>query len=102
MPYNVLKYSFVDDEIEDVIVYYESISYELGLRVEQEIIRALNKLAHNPHHYFVLSDKIHRRIVIEDFPYMFVYSINGDNVIVKILFPQKDDPAKLWKRLVGG
>jgi len=34
MVYEVLKYSIVDDEIEKAILYYESISYDLGLRFE--------------------------------------------------------------------
>jgi len=99
MLYNVLKYSIVDDEIIRSIIYYESISYNLGLRFETEIEKALDKLERNPKFYFVLKDKKHRRIPIEGFPYALIYSIQDDNVIVKLLFPQKEDPAKLWAQL---
>ena len=44
MAYNVLKYDVVDDEIEAVIIYYESISFGLGERFENEIENALTNL----------------------------------------------------------
>lgn len=52
-----------------------------------------------PQSYSVLEDKKHRRILIEGFPYAFIFSIVNNQVIVKILFPQKEDPAKLWIQL---
>ena len=100
MAYNVLKYDVVDDEIEAVIIYYESISFGLGERFENEIENALTNLEGNAHHYFNLEDKVHRRIPIAGFPYAFIYSIAGSEVIVKMLFPQLQDPAKLWARLI--
>jgi hypothetical protein len=100
MRFEVFKYSLVDDEIEAVIVYYESISYSLGLRFEKEIESAFDKLETSADYYFNLQDNIHRRIPIEGFPYALIYCIeNHTQVIVKILFPQKEDPAKLWARL---
>lgn len=99
MHYNVLKYDVVDFEIERVILYYESISYNLGLKFETEVEKALDRLETMPQSYFVLEDKKHRRILIEGFPYAFIYFIENNEVIVKILFPQKEDPAKLWVQL---
>ena len=58
MVYNVLKYSIVDDEIIRAILYYESISYNLGLKFETEIEKALDKLETNPTYYFILKDLI--------------------------------------------
>ena len=37
MRYKVFKYASVNDEIEEVIKYYESVSDSLGKRVEDEI-----------------------------------------------------------------
>ncbi len=67
MLYEVLKYDIVDDEIEDVILYYENISYQLGHRFENAIQEALDNLETNPEHYFNLEDNKHRRITIEGF-----------------------------------
>ena len=99
MPFNVLKYDTVDYEIEAVIVYYETISISLGLKFEREIENALDCLEFQPNYYFNLEDKIHRRINIAGFPYAFIYCIEGNNVIIKMLFPQQNDPAKLWARI---
>lgn len=99
MPYEVIKYNIVDDEIEMAILYYESVSYERGLTFEIEIEKALDNLEIGAAFDFNLEDKIHRRILIEGFPYAFIYTIEGNKAIVKILFPQKDDPAKLRARL---
>ena len=99
MPYEIVKYSIVDDEIEKAIPYYESVSYDLGLRFENEIEKALDKLETDAAYYLNLEDKKHRRIQVEGFPYALIYCIQGRLVIVKILFPQKEDPAKLWTRL---
>jgi len=99
MVYEVVKYSIVDDEIEKAILYYESVSYDLGLRFEIEIEKALDRLETDATYYFNLEDKKHRRILIDGFPYALIYSIEGNQVIVKLLFPQKEDPAKLWVRL---
>ncbi len=56
-------------------------------------------LERNPEHYFNLEDKIHRRINIEGFPYALIYNIEDNQVIVKMLFPQGKDPAKVWARI---
>lgn len=98
MPYEVLKYDTVDDEIETVIVYYETISFDLGLKFENEIINALNSLENHPFNYFNLEDHKHRRIIIHGFPYAFIYCVEENVVIIKMLFPQRQDPAKLWTR----
>ena len=53
----MLKYNIVDEEIIKVILYYESISYNLGLRFESEIEKALDKLETNAEHYFIYQIK---------------------------------------------
>ena len=99
MVYNVLKYNIVDEEIEAAITYYEAISFELGKKFENAIEYTLDLLEKNPKNYFNLPDNKHRRIPIPDFPYALIYSVDGNIVIVKILFPLREDPAKLWTRL---
>jgi hypothetical protein len=97
--FNLVKYNIVDEEIIIAISYYESISYNLGVKFENEIEKALDKIQINAHFYHTLEDNYHRRILIEGFPYAFIYCIDGSDAIVKMLFPQKDDPARLWTQL---
>jgi hypothetical protein len=72
MNYEVLKYSIVDEEIMQVIAFYETISYNIGLAFEAEVQNALNKLERNPKYYFVLEDGKHRRKIIGQLPYAFI------------------------------
>jgi hypothetical protein len=99
MRYKVILYEVVWEEIRLVVDYYDSISPTLGLAVENAILQALRKLETSPTYFLLLSDKKHRRIMLHQFPYMFVYAVKDDVVMVKILFPQKNDPAKLWTNL---
>ena len=94
--YTVLKYSIVDDEIINAIIYYETISPLLGLRFENNIQHALDNLEIHPENYFNLDDNKHRRIIIEGFSYTFIYCIDENQIIMKMLFPLLEDPAKLW------
>lgn len=75
------------------LFFITNLSYNLGLRFETEVERTLDKLETTPEYYFILDDKKHRRIPIEGVPYAFIYCIDKNQVIVKILFPQKEDPA---------
>lgn len=99
MVYRVVIYSIVYDEIIAAIQHYESINLNLGQRFESTIQKALDKLENHPQHYFNLEDGKHRRIPIDGFPYAFIYCIEANEVFVKMLFPQLQDPAKLWARL---
>jgi plasmid stabilization system protein ParE len=99
MGYKLLKYAIVDDEIIHAIAYYESIAPSLGLRFEENVEKALDELETNPEYFFNLEDKKHRRIVIKGFPYAFIYSIENNTVIIKMLFLLVQSPITLWKRI---
>lgn len=86
-------------QLEEAIRYYEQISPDLGIAFEEEVAGLFDKLSQTPHHYFNLNDQIHRRISFRQFPYMFVYQIIDDRVLIKILFPAKADPASILEVL---
>ena len=52
--------SVVDDEIERVILYYESVSYSLGLRFENEVENVFDKLESGADYYFNLPENMPR------------------------------------------
>ena len=39
-------------------------------------------------------------IVDDEIMLVLVYTIEHEVVIVKMLFPQRDDPARVWERLL--
>jgi hypothetical protein len=93
MPYKIEMVDIVLLQLEEAIFHYEQISPLLGLAFEDEAKRLFMKLSATPQHYFNLPDGVHRRIPFKKFPYLFVYQIKGETVLIKLLFPVKADPA---------
>jgi hypothetical protein len=99
MRFKILKINFFDDEVLEVSSYYFSISPNISRRFDAEINNALDKLEENPFAYFNLNIYPYRRIVLRSFPFAIIYRIEDDLVYVLVLFPLKDDPAKLYRKL---
>lgn len=100
MAYNLVFYRIVYSEIEETIFYYSEINSKLGLRFKNALQSSLDDLEEKPNHFFNLEDGEHRRIVIKGFPYAFIYSIVGNEVFIKMLFPMHQDPDQLWNRVI--
>lgn len=99
MPFKVEVFDLVFIEISEITSYYDAISLELGYSFETEAKSLLRTLEIRPLSFFNLSDGKHRRISFHRFPYMFVYEIMKDRVYVKLLYPQRADPAELINKL---
>lgn len=95
MPYRVEIVDIVLVQLEEAIYYYSQIS----LAFEDEAKRLFLKLSETPEHYFNFNDGIHRRISFKRFPYLFVYQIKDETVLIKLLFPVKADPAGILEYL---
>jgi plasmid stabilization system protein ParE len=100
MRYNLLVLKCAEIDIEVAFRFYLEISLELALRFEAAMDKAMGKLKRTPNNYFNLDDGRHRRIQVDGFPYMFIYEIEEDDVIIKMLFHQKNDPEIQFERLI--
>lgn len=98
MAYTLSKADIIKTDVADALDYYDSISENLALRFEKELSEAFVKLTQHPEHYFKLNEQ-YRRIVLPSFPYMIVYRIVEQQVIVIAVFHQKKHPKKLMSRL---
>lgn len=83
-------------DFEEAFLYFESLSPDLSDNFYKMFLLALEKLLLNPHHYFNLSKKL-RRISIGKFPYLMVYKIHGDVVVVIGLFHRSSKPST-WRK----
>jgi hypothetical protein len=101
MDYKIEVYELVYQQVAEMINYYDTLSPELGFTFELESRLLLRKLTKRPLSYFNL-DKRHRRISFQKFPYMFVFEVIEKTVLLKLLYPQKGDPAGLVNRLKMG
>ncbi len=75
--------------------YYEEKSPGLGGRFLQELIQRYSEIIEHPEYYgFIDEQKIIRDVKLRHFPYLVVYEINGDKVIVYAVFNGYKNPAK--------
>ena len=81
MVYNLVVLSQAILEIEDALDWYEEQKYGLGYELLDEIDFCYLKLTKRPEHYSYINAS-YRRIKTERFPYVLIYSLNGDTVTV--------------------
>ncbi|MDI9365788.1 MAG: type II toxin-antitoxin system RelE/ParE family toxin [Flavobacterium sp.] len=88
MPYTLSKAAIIKEDVAEALDYYDAISESLAFRFEKELNEAFDKLEQQPYSYFKINGK-YRRIVLPSFPYMVVYRIEEQTVIIIAVFHQK-------------
>ena len=94
--YEVSLEERVLDDFENAFAYYESVSPALSTNFTHLFQLAIEKLSVSPHNYLKLSKKL-RRISLGKFPYLLVYTIQEDVVIVAGLFHKASKPSN-WRK----
>ncbi len=95
-PFELLLHPRVMLDFENAFNYYSGISYVVSQNFLSKFYQALEKLSISPYNYSKLTKRL-RRIKLGKFPYMFVYSINGNYEIVNGLYHQKAKPSH-WRK----
>ncbi len=95
-PYEVKLEERVLDDFEEAFRYYESVSPALTDNFTRMLLLAIEKLSATPQNYFNLTKKL-KRITLGKFPYLLVYKIEKDAVIVVGLFHRASKPAS-WRK----
>ncbi|WP_203258198.1 type II toxin-antitoxin system RelE/ParE family toxin [Hyunsoonleella ulvae] len=93
MAYNLIVR---DDALKDVFAsydWYEKKQIGLGKRFYTEVQKILGYIKQYPHHYQVKFKNI-REGVLKIFPYVIIYEILDNDIIVYSVFPTKDNPDK--------
>jgi hypothetical protein len=81
MPHKLTFHPAIHFEIDEALLRYESISYELGLSFESELINCYAKIAANPQYFFIIHKKLKiRRALLKRFPYKLIFQIQKNNV----------------------
>ena len=76
--------------------YYEEQQDGLGTRFVQRLDELLEKIAANPQHYaFIDHTKSRRDAALIIFPYIVVFEIIGDVVLIYRVFNTHQNPASL-------
>lgn len=88
-------------DIANAYEYYEKKQQGLGERFLQAIIKRYNDLMQHPTHYSFIpedSQKLLRDVKLEKFPYLIVYEINDDKVIIYAVHNIHQHPDKKFRK----
>jgi len=87
----------IKDEAEQDIIdgfnFYAGKGNNLGERFINEVEDVFDYLENYPEHFQVVYNT-HRQRLLKSFPYVVIYKIIDNVVIVFSVFPAKSDPAK--------
>jgi hypothetical protein len=97
MNFTLIVYNNVADEVESAALYYESRQGGLGLRFLNDWEKALSVLENHPLGY-QKKYKTFRQIQLQKFPYLIMYEIDGDNILVYRIINAKRHPNKRFNK----
>ncbi|MFV7234465.1 type II toxin-antitoxin system RelE/ParE family toxin [Flavobacterium sp. ZB4R12] len=80
-------------DIKETYLYYEEQKIGLGNRFLDTLETYLERVQKNPEHYQV-KRKPYREAFIKDFPYLIIYEIEANKVVVYAVFNTWKDPNK--------
>ncbi|MGB0880003.1 MAG: type II toxin-antitoxin system RelE/ParE family toxin [Polaribacter sp.] len=78
--------------------WYEDKRVELGEEFINEVEEALEYIEKYPEHYQIKYRNKYREAVLKRFPYLIIYEIIENSVVVYSVFPSKDNPIKKPKK----
>ncbi len=84
-------------DIIEGVYYYQKISEELAERFYNEIFQSLEEIKKNPA-YFTYYQKPFRRLVLKHFPYLIIFKIYGEVVIITGVVFAKQNPDTINQR----
>ncbi len=95
MRYGISVSTAAERDLADALAWYDGIARDLGDQFDAEIRRAFTFVRENPFLYQkVLHDK--RRIKLPTFPYVIIYAIKSETVVVMAVFHTSRAP-NLWQ-----
>lgn len=81
------------EDVLDGFLWYEGKNEGLGSKFINEVEQSINYIANYPNH-FQIRRRNYREAVLKKFPYVIIYEVFKNNIVVYSVFPCKDDPNK--------
>ncbi len=94
MAYKLRITNKAKQDIIDGFYWYESKSGGLGSRFVEEVEKSINYVQKYPLHYQIKYKKIFREVVLKIFPYVIIYEILEETVVIYSVFPTPMNPEK--------
>jgi len=74
--------------------WYEGKRFGLGKEFIDEVEQILKYIEQYPNHYQIKYRRKYREAILKRFPYLIIYEIIENLVVVYSVFPSKDNPNK--------
>jgi len=94
------SYELTSEASEDVFesyLWYEKQKLGLGEEFLEELDRCKESILLNPETYQIIYEGRVRRFLVKRFPFIILYLLEGDKVIVLSVFNTNQSPKK-WKK----
>ena len=91
MSYGLVLQSEAILDIQVAFDWYETQKAGLGFEFLDELEIAQNKICNHPKYYFAINERF-RRLKINRFPYLIVYEIEEDTIVINSIRHTKRKP----------
>ncbi len=86
----VIQYEAIMD-VREAFIWYEEQKNGLGFSLFEELELCYQKLSKNPQHYGMLNKWL-RKMKVPGFPYLIIYEIDYDRVVVTSIWHTSKSP----------
>jgi hypothetical protein len=95
MAYRIITLKSAAEDISEAYNYYEGLQTGLGDRFLAELIKRYNEISVHPQYYgFIDDQKIIRDVKLKKFPYLVVYEIKDEFVVINSVHNTYRNPDK--------
>ena len=88
--------SAAEIEADDAVVWYEEEETGLGTKFRESVESTILSIKNNPFAYPVVEGSRNRRALIDRFPYIVVYSLETDLILIVSVFHTSRNPM-IWR-----
>jgi len=85
-------------ELKSAVDYYDSCSDGLGKQFALEIKKSLSHIARYPHAWTLVRNNV-RRYIINRFPYVIIYYLDVNNIIIVAIMNSSQQPEYWINRI---
>ncbi len=96
MKYNLVVKERAKADIEAIALYYNNLQEDLGLKFWYSVEIAFKEITTNPLGYQVKYSSFRTKLT-KPFPYLLIYEVIENNIIVYQCFGGSDNPIKKYK-----
>ncbi|MCB9033002.1 MAG: type II toxin-antitoxin system RelE/ParE family toxin [Chitinophagales bacterium] len=96
MKYKIAFLKEADEDVLNAVGYYEEQQEGLGIKFKDTLDKKVDYITNYPKHFRIVK-KEYRQVLVKSFPYLVIYSIKKDTVLVHRVFNTSRNPKKKYK-----